>query len=128
MLSIAEETVAFLQKKHVQEVGVFATSVTIQKNIYHSHLEKQGIKEVLPNNNQQKRINQFISRLVLSKHNEKDKKELMEIIEQFAQKGVKTVILACTDLQLLTPKHPTLNIYDTMKILADVTVRTILET
>lgn len=127
VLSIAEETVAFLRQKHIREVGVLATSATIQKNMYQSHLEKLGIQQVLPNENQQQRINHFISRLVLSKHNEKDKKELMEIIEQFVQKGVKTVILACTDLQLLTPKHPALEIFDTMKILADATVRAILE-
>ena len=52
--------------------------------------------------------------------------ELIQIINDFENKGVDCVALACTDLQLLIPKHPALKVFDTMKILSDATVKNIL--
>ena len=54
-------------------------------------------------------------------------RELIAIINDFEDKEVDCVVLACTDLQLLIPKHPTLKIFDTMKIFADATVENILK-
>ena len=66
----------------------------------------------------------FLTLLLASK--KKDREELIGIINDFDGKGLDCVILACTDLQLLIPKHPTIRTFDTMKILADATVERIL--
>ena len=50
-----------------------------------------------------------------------------KIVNNFEQKDVDCVALACTDLQLLIPKHPKINIFDTMKILVESTLDKILE-
>jgi len=72
-------------------------------------------------------IGELINRLVLSRNNKKDKKSLMNIINEFESMQVDTVLLACTDLQLLAPKHPRMKIYDSMQILVDSTVSKMLE-
>lgn len=55
------------------------------------------------------------------------KQVIEDVLNNFDNKGLKKVILACTDLQLLNLIHPNLEIYDTMKVLSDVTVKKILE-
>ena len=54
----------------------------------------------------------MITNIVLNRHANRDRQELLKIIDKFEGNGVKDVILACTDLQLLIPHHK-LNIYDT---------------
>ena len=69
----------------------------------------------------------MINNLVLNRHNNKDRKDLLKIVDKFKDKNVENVILACTDLQILIPEHSKIKIYDTMKILADATVDEILK-
>ena len=52
---------------------------------------------------------------------------MKKIINAFSDSDVKTVILACTDLQLLQLVHPKVTIYDSMKILADAITEEILK-
>ncbi len=127
VLSIVEETVAFLKKNNFKKVGVVSTSATIKNKLYEDAFTKSGISLETPNDLQQEKLGKFIHNLVMGRQSNKDREELVEIINDFENKHVDCVILACTDLQLLIPKHPTLKIFDTMKILADATVDRILE-
>ena len=65
--------------------------------------------------------------LVTGQQKNRDREDLIQIINDFEKKDVDCVALACTDLQLLIPKHPRLKIFDTMKIFADATVEEILK-
>ncbi len=127
VLSIVEETANFLKNKKITEVGILATFSVLKRKLYEDALKKQRIKQVTPDGFEQAKIGKMISNLVLNRHDNKDREELIKIIGKFQEKNVKTVILACTDLQLLIPQHPKLQIYDTMKILADATVNEILK-
>lgn len=127
VLSIVEETAKFLKKKRISKVGILATSSSLKHGLYGSVLEKEGIRYVLPDGFDQAKIGKMINNIVLNRHANRDRKELLRIIDKFENMGVKEVILACTDLQLLIPHHPKLRIYDTMKIFADATVNEILE-
>lgn len=126
VLSIVEETSNFLKQKKINNIGLLATKSTVEKNLYQSTLAKNNITITLPDNSEQEKIGKLINNLVINRRDNKNRTELLEIIERLANKGVKNVILACTDLQLLTPKHDHVNIYDSMAILADATVREIL--
>ncbi len=95
--------------------------------LYENVLEKEGIKQVVPDGFDQAKIGKIINNIVLNRQANRDRKELLKIIDKFAKTGVRDVILACTDLQLLIPYHPKLRIYDTMKIFADATVQEILK-
>lgn len=127
VLSIIEETVQFLKENQITEIGILATSATIRKKLYDYKLKENGITPHAPKDEDQSRMGSIINHLVHSKHNENDKKELLQIIDNLSSNGLKTIILACTDLQLLVPVYADVKIYDTMEILAQATVREILK-
>lgn len=126
VLSIVEETVRFLRDENIKETGILATSATIRSRLYDSVLSKNEIVVHAPSGEDQSRMGIIINNLVHSRQNTKDKKQLLEITDKFVANGVNTILLACTDLQLITPKTGSARIIDTMEILAQATVREIL--
>ena len=127
VLSIIEETVKFLQKNNLNKVGIISTSATIDNKLYENAFKKADINYNTPDKFQQAKMGKFILNLVTGQQNNRDREELIQIINDFDKKNVDCVALACTDLQLLIPKHPSLKIFDTMKILANATIEKILE-
>ena len=127
VLSIVEETTKFLKKENISEVGIISTSITLNKKSYENSFMANGIKQITPDDFQQAKIGKIIHNLVSNRHDNKDREELIKVINDFETKGIDHVILACTDLQLLIPHHPRLKIYDTMKIFAEATVQEILK-
>jgi aspartate racemase len=126
VLSIIEETVKFLKENGFKRVGIVSTSATIQNKLYETAFAENDIDYVTPNDFQQAKMGKFIHNLVMGQQRNDDREELIGIIDELASKGVDCVALACTDLQLLIPKHPTLKIFDTMKVLVDATVEEIM--
>lgn len=126
VLSIVEETVKFLKRENMRRVGIVSTSATIKNKLYENAFVESKIDYVAPTELQQAKMGKFILNLVTGQQKNKDREELIQIINDFEGKELDCVILACTDLQLLIPKHPTLKIFDTMKIFADATVEYIL--
>ena len=127
VLSIIEETVGFLKREQMQTVGIVSTSATIKNKLYENAFSSNAIGYIAPDDYQQAKMGKFIMNLVSGQQNNRDRDELITIINTFDENVLDCVILACTDLQLLIPNHPTLKIFDTMKILAQATVREILE-
>lgn len=126
VLSIVEETVAFMKSNDFKKVGIVSTSATIRNKLYENAFEANDIAYEMPDNFQQEKMGKIIHNLVMGQQNNKDREDLLDIINDLESKQVDCVALACTDLQMLIPKHPTLKILDTMKILADATVSKIL--
>lgn len=127
VLNIVEETVQFLKDRQINRIGILGTNTILKRKLYENKLLKASIEQVAPENCDQIKIGQIINNLVLNKQNKKNRKDLLKIINSFSEKKVKTVILACTDLQLLFPKIKGFKIFDTMKILINATVSKILE-
>ena len=126
VLSIVEETVRFLKKNDFKKVGIVSTSATIENKLYENAFKENNIAYKTPDDFQQAKMGKFIHNLVTGQQNNRDREELVQIISGFERKDVNCVVLACTDLQLLIPKHPNLQIFDTMKIFVDATVKEIL--
>lgn len=126
VLSIIEETTKFLKRENISEVGIISTAITMNKKLYENVFVANGIKQVSPDDFQQAKIGKMIHNLVSNRHDNKDREELLKVIDGFEAKGINHVILACTDLQLLIPQHSHLKIYDTMRIFVEATVREIL--
>ncbi len=126
VLSIIEETTAFIKQKGLQKVGIVSTSLTIQNRLYQNAFEKEGIEFHEPDSLQQAKLGKIIHNLVNGMQKNQDREEIIKTIEGFAGKA-DCVILACTDLQLLMPEHPTLKIFDSMQIFSDATVKMMLE-
>ncbi len=127
VLSIVEETVKFLKREDMNKVGIVSTSATIKNKLYENAFAENGIEYVVPNELQQAKMGKFILNLVVGQQKNRDREELINIINDFEDKGLDCVILACTDLQLLIPHHPTLKIFDTMKVFVDATVEEIIK-
>ncbi|MBR9689600.1 MAG: amino acid racemase [Candidatus Altiarchaeota archaeon] len=127
VLSIVEETIKFLKLNSVKTAGIISTSITAKNRLYENAFEKNDIKYIVPNELQQEKIGKIIHNLVIGQQNNIDREKLIEIVNDFEGKSLDCVILACTDLQLLIPKHPNLKILDTMKIFVDATVHEILK-
>src|SRR3989344_4977768 len=127
VLSIIEETVKFLKRENMSKVGIVSTSATIKNKLYENAFSENGIEYLTPNEFQQARMGKLILNLVLGQQKNRDREELISIINEFEGKGLDCVILACTDLQLLIPSHKNLKIFDTMKIFADATVQEIIK-
>jgi len=127
VLSIIEETVKFLKQNNFNKIGIVSTSATIENKLYQNAFAESNITCVTPNDFQQAKMGRFILNLVNGQQKNNDREELIKIINDFENKNVDCVALACTDLQLLIPKHPTLKIFDTMKIFADATVAELLK-
>jgi aspartate racemase len=123
-LSILEETAQFLLQRKIQKVGILSTAMTAQHRLYETELANYQIFCQIPNTEQQNLLNEIVFRLVNGKSESEDRDILIEIMQTFVD--IECILLACTDLQLLDPKLSGTQIYDTMKILADSTVREIL--
>lgn len=126
VLSIIEETIKFIKENNFKKVGIVSTSATIKNKLYENALKENDVSYETPDDLQQEKMGQFIHNLVMGQQRNKDREGLIEIINDFENRQVDCVLLACTDLQLLIPKHPILKIFDTMKILVNATVNMII--
>lgn len=127
MLSIVDETISEIRRRKISKVGILATSTTISKDLFQTKLKKVGVKVVILDIRQQKKLDKLIHNLVIDKSNPEDEMIADQILKEFQNKGIKNVILACTDLQLLIKDKPGLKILDTMHILAKATANKILK-
>ncbi|MFH0819283.1 MAG: amino acid racemase [Patescibacteria group bacterium] len=126
VLSIIEETVKYIKKNNYKKIGIVSTSATIKNKLYEAAFFENKIAYETPDDFQQEKLGKFIHHLVIGQQNNRDREELINIINDFENKKVDAVALACTDLQLLIPKHSTLKIFDTMKIFVDAVVEKLL--
>ncbi len=122
VLSIIEETLKILNKKDVKKTGLLATPATVKNKLF-----DKNIDVVLPSKTDQQKMGFIINKLINNHQTPKDKQELFRIVDAVS-KNSDAILLACTDLQLLIPekKHNKIEIFDTMKILADATARELL--
>lgn len=125
ILSIVEESVKFLTDRNIDRIGLLATTQTIETKLFDGHCRASGIKINKPNPRNQIQIASIINKILKNKHSLSDQKKLLKIMDDFEDSDC--VLLACTDLQLLMPDHENIKAFDTMKILADATVREILK-
>jgi len=122
VLSIIEETVNKLKKDKVKIVGLLGTSITIKNNLYNDLLKERAIDMSIPSPEDQHTINAIINNLVNRKKMKRDEMALRTIIQKFSSQNIHSVLLACTDLQLLIHTMPHAKVYDTMQILSEATV------
>lgn len=126
VLSIVEETINYLKENRLSKLGLISTSATVANHVYETKLLETGIAFVTPNDLQRAKMDKIIQRLIEGQHLNKDREAIQEVAHDLAAQNVDCIALACTDLQLLLPSSGQVPVFDTMKILADATVREIL--
>lgn len=119
VLSIIEEVGKFIVSKKRKKVGILSSKATSKFGLYESIFEQLWVETVQENEFQAAMLWNVIHKLVQGSRNHKDRSLVQEIIADFAGQWVDSVILACTDLQLLLPDNPQASIHDSMEILVD---------
>lgn len=127
MISIAEVVRDHLHEQKVKSIGLIATSITLESGFYQDALSEIDISCHTPDEFQQAKLANMIFNLVTNRYANQQRQELLEVISDLEEQGVRTILLACTDLQALIPHSAHLQIIDTMQILADSTVKEICE-
>lgn len=122
VLSIIDESVKYIKKQGVQNIGIVSTAITISNKLYEKAFQTNNIKASVPSKQEQLVLDSIILNLVLGKQNQMDYDHLINVIKNFKKNNINNVILACTDLQLLNPVYQDFQIHDSMKIFAEATV------
>lgn len=127
MLSITEEMSKELSKNHSQKTAILGTRVTRESKIYDKECEKLDIATIYPNQTDQLIIQKIIQRALSWENDASDTKSLIAVIENVKEAGADSVVLACTDLQLCMPPEPITGVFDSMKTLAEASVRELIK-
>lgn len=99
MISIVEETVKNALKYNLKNVLLTGINYTMKSTFYTDIFEKNGIKLLVPSDQEQDEINTIIfDELVINKITDQSRQRILEIINKYPIDGV---ILGCTELPLL---------------------------
>jgi aspartate racemase len=124
VLSILDETVKFVEEENNKKVLLLATPSTIKNKLFDEKFTNKNIQILKPNEDDQELIGEIVNRILKNKQSNKDKLELLRIINGF--RDIDAVVLACTDLHILISKHRKIKIIDSMQVLAGASVRKII--
>jgi len=127
VMSIVEETAKALTRQKIQKVALLATGLTVKKNLFGKEFKKQNIRIILPSEDDQNKINNLISDLVLGINKNICRKIFNTVVNNLKKRNIFFVLLACTDLQLLDPESKGVVFFDTLNILLESTLKKISE-
>ena len=88
VLSIVEETIKFLKDNGFKKAGIVSTSATLRHKLYEDAFSANGIGYEAPDDFQQEKMGKIIHNLVMGQQNNRDRDELIEIINSFENKKV----------------------------------------
>lgn len=123
IVSIVEETVNKINSRHFSKVGLLATPKTIKEKLFDDKLREIGVKLVRPNKIDQGKISKLIHMLLKGHKTSKMNLEFSKVVKTLQKTGVEAIILGCTDLQLLKQSDFSIELIDTLDVLADSTVK-----
>jgi aspartate racemase len=118
ILHIAEVTAEELLDNEIGTVALLGTKYTMEQDFYKDKLTGRGIRVMVPDAEDRKRINDIIyNELCLGVVSEGSKQEVLRIIGELIGKGAGGVILGCTEIGLLVNQNDTeAPLYDTTLI------------
>ena len=108
---------------NIKKIGLLATEGTIKSGVYKELLDKFNIECLVPNENDQKIINEIIYGCV--KQNKKaNMEEFYKVSNNLQNEGAEIIILGCTELSALKKIEniDSLIFIDAMDILAKSTL------
>lgn len=99
------------------KVGVLASTAVLMTRLYEKQFQKVGIEVVYPTSEFQDRLFQVIKDIKTGNTSDQVVKEYKEICEHLNFSGVKVVVIACTELSVISCDLP-FKIADAAEILA----------
>lgn len=121
VLNIVQETVDFLKAQGIKKTGLMSTIVTRENALYEKALAENGIECFQPDKNGQDNLGCLIHDLVRGEKGEKQLEVFNDLVRSFESEDLHTLVLACTDLQLLASGQKNFQIFDSMEIFAKAT-------
>lgn len=124
MISIIDSVIDEVKIKKLKKVLLLATTKTIKSEIYSKAFLKNNINFIIPSDVDQKKISKIIIKILSDKYSQKDFGLLKEIIYKFKKNGVDSIILGCTDFDIILDdlKKLDIKIIDSLDVLAKKTV------
>ena len=100
--------------RNAKRVGLLASHTTVRSGLYSS----EDLEIILPDNKDQKTINQLIMRQIQDDISHTDKEMLRCIVDKMIKKyDLDVVILGCTELPVILGDHP--SVITSLHVLAD---------
>ena len=118
LLHIADATAAQIKEKGINSVGLLGTRYTMEQDFYKSRIEMNGIKVIVPNEQEREIINKVIyEELCLGNIQQKSRDYYKKVIQNLVKSGAKGIILGCTEIGLLVkPDDSDVPLFDTAYI------------
>ncbi|MBK5481737.1 aspartate/glutamate racemase family protein [Peribacillus sp. TH16] len=129
ILHIADSTANQIQKSEISTVGLLGTKYTMEQDFYKTRIEFNGIKVLIPNDEDRKVINKVIyEELCLGKIQQSSRDYYKKAIKSLVDDGAEGIILGCTEIGLLVkPEDSEVPLFDTTEIHAIESVNMALE-
>ncbi|MFE4243204.1 aspartate/glutamate racemase family protein [Peribacillus butanolivorans] len=129
ILHIADSTANQIQKSEISTVGLLGTKYTMEQDFYKTRIEFNGIKVLIPNDEDRKVINKVIyEELCLGKIQQSSRDYYKKVIKSLVDDGAEGIILGCTEIGLLVkPEDSEVPLFDTTEIHAIESVNMALE-
>lgn len=124
-VSIIDATVRELQKTGVKRVGLLGTSVTCRNNLFAR--KDPTIIFTIPEQSIQKKLDCGVHCFVTTGNDQQLKHALHYAVLSFQSKGIRDILIACTDFHGLYPKRNTITFHDVLDILINATVQNLRE-
>ncbi|MED3985787.1 aspartate/glutamate racemase family protein [Peribacillus simplex] len=129
ILHIADSTAKQIQKSKISTVGLLGTKYTMEQDFYKTRIESNGIKVLIPNDEDRKVINKVIyEELCLGEIQQSSRDYYQKVIKGLVDDGAEGIILGCTEIGLLVkPEDSEVPLFDTAVIHAIEAVNMALE-
>lgn len=129
ILHIADSTAKQIQKSKISTIGLLGTKYTMEQDFYKTRIESNGIKVLIPNDEDRKVINKVIyEELCLGEIQQSSREYYKNVIKGLVDDGAEGIILGCTEIGLLVkPEDSEVPLFDTAVIHAIEAVNMALE-
>lgn len=117
-ISMIDEVVKVIKKDKIKTVGLLGTPSTLRSSIYQNAFKKEGIRTLVPEENDFVDIEIAVRKVISETITEKDCKALENIADILVEKGAQCIILGCTELPLIFPLRYRIPVYNSVKILS----------
>ncbi|MFM9281197.1 aspartate/glutamate racemase family protein [Paenibacillus jiagnxiensis] len=129
VLHIADATANQIKSSNIKTVGLLGTKYTMEQDFYISRIESNGIKVVVPNEEERIHVNKVIyEELAFGQIVQSSRDYYKKVIRNLVDNGAEGIILGCTEIGLLIkPEDSEVPLFDTTMIHAIEAVNTALE-
>ncbi|MDP4097153.1 aspartate/glutamate racemase family protein [Paenibacillus sp. P96] len=129
VLHIADATAKQIKSSNLKTVGLLGTKYTMEQDFYKSRIESNGIKVLIPTDEERVIVNKIIyEELGFGQILEPSRDYYKKVIQNLVDHGAEGVILGCTEIGLLLkPEDSETPLFDTTMIHAVEAVNIALE-